>query len=170
VFQGRIISVSVESAPLPDGRRCDIEVVRHPGGAAAVALDAEGRVCLIRQFRPAFQEWLWELPAGKLDPGETPLSTAQRELEEEAGVVARTWQDLGSMVSSPGVFTEVVHLFLARDLDYVASNTEEHEMIEVHWWPLAQAVARAVDGELRDAKSVIGVLRAHHLLGAAADG
>ena len=159
-FRGKIISVDLESALLPDGRRCDIEVVRHPGGAAAVALDQDDRVCLIRQYRPAIREWILELPAGKLDPGETPLSTAQRELEEEAGLRATSWTGLGSVISSPGVFTEVVHLYLARDLQHVASNTEEHELIEVSWLPFDQALHMAQSDELRDAKTVIGLMRA----------
>lgn len=156
--------MSVESAQLPDGRRCEIEVVRHPGGAAVVAIDSAGRVCLIRQYRPAMQDWVWEIPAGKLDPGESPLSTAQRELEEEAGLVARHWRELGSMVSSPGVFTEVVHLFFARELEYVARQTEEHEIIEVHWVTMDEAVARASGGDIRDAKTVIGLYRAQQVL------
>jgi 8-oxo-dGTP pyrophosphatase MutT (NUDIX family) len=164
VFQGKIVTVSVESAQLPDGRHCEIEVVRHPGGAAVVALDSSERVCLIRQYRPAMQQWMWEIPAGKLDPGESPFSTAQRELEEEAGLVASRWRELGSMVSSPGVFTEVVHLFFARDLEHVARQTEEHEVIEVHWLSLHEAVARATEGEIRDAKTVIGLFRAQMLV------
>ncbi len=163
MFQGKIVTVSVESARLPDGRSCEIEVVRHPGGAAVVAIDSAERVCLIRQYRPAMQAWMWEIPAGKLDPGESPLSTAQRELEEEAGLVARGWSELGSMVSSPGVFTEVVHLFLARDLEHVARQTEEHEIIEVHWVTLDEAIERATRGDIRDAKTVIGLYRAQLL-------
>ena len=160
MFQGKIVTVSVESAQLPDGRSCEIEVVRHPGGAAVVAIDSTERVCLIRQYRPAMRDWMWEIPAGKLDPGESPLSTAQRELEEEAGLVARRWGELGSIVSSPGVFTEVVHLFFARELEHVARQTEEHEIIEVHWLSLDEAVARANGGDIRDAKTVIGLYRA----------
>jgi ADP-ribose pyrophosphatase len=164
VFRGKIISVDLESAQLPDGRTCDIEVVRHPGGAAAVALDENGQVCLIRQYRPAIREWILELPAGKLDPGETPLSTAQRELEEEAGLRAAIWTGLGSVISSPGVFTEVVHLYMARDLQHVPGNAEEHEIIEIMWLPFAQAVLMAQRDEIRDAKTVIGLMRAQVLL------
>lgn len=160
VFQGTIITVSVESVALPDGRQCETEIVRHPGGSAVVALDSSRRVCLLRQYRPAMQDWMWEIPAGKLDAGETPLSTAQRELEEEAGLVALQWSEMGTMVSSPGVFTEVVHLFFAWDLEYVARQHEEHEIIEVHWLSLDEAIARATSGDIRDAKTVIALFRA----------
>src|SRR5580700_4460862 len=93
-----------------------LEVVHHPGGAATVALDGEERICLLRQYRYVAGGWLWELPAGKLEPDEPPLATAQRELAEEAGVRARHWRSLGTVLSSPGVFTERLHLFLARGI------------------------------------------------------
>jgi ADP-ribose pyrophosphatase len=110
---------------------------------------------------------LWELPAGKIDQGEPPLETARRELIEEAGVKANTWRALGEFVSSPGVFNEVVHLFLATDLEFVPSATEAAEVLEVHWWPLELACDRAVNGELRDGKTALGILRAAASLGKA---
>jgi ADP-ribose pyrophosphatase len=107
-----------------------------------------------------FSDWIWELPAGKLDPGEGSFATAQRELAEEAGVKAVKWTPLGGVLSSPGVFGETVHLYLARELTAVPTDTEEHELIEVHWVPLAEAIARASDGDINDAKTVIGLFRA----------
>lgn len=160
VFEGRIVSLAQEMAKLPNGKRMVIDVVRHPGGAAAVAIDKRNRVCLLRQYRPVFDEWMWELPAGKLDHGEPPLTTAQRELIEEAGVTAANWIPLGGVVSSPGVFTEVVHLFLAQGLSHVASANEEHELIEVHWVPLVKAIERAAAGDINDGKTVAGLFRA----------
>jgi 8-oxo-dGTP pyrophosphatase MutT (NUDIX family) len=160
VFQGRIVSVVLETVTLPNGKRAPIEVVQHPGGAAAVALDVRNRVCLLRQYRPVFNDWLWELPAGKLDAGEAPLATAQRELVEEAGVQAARWTPLGAIFSSPGVFGEIVHLYLAQDLMIVPTATEEHELIEVHWVALPEALARAAAGDINDGKTVAGLFRA----------
>ncbi|MHB8258481.1 MAG: NUDIX domain-containing protein [Acidiferrobacterales bacterium] len=160
IYEGRIITVSREVVQLPNGRTGEFEVVRHPGGAAAVALDRDERVCLLRQYRHVVADWVWELPAGKLDGAEAPLAAAQRELGEEAGVSARSWRSLGRMLSSPGVFSETIHLFLARDLDSRPSAPEEHELIEVHWFPLTEAVARSLSGDIQDAKTVIGLLRA----------
>lgn len=159
VFRGRVITVNVEHIRLPDGQTARYEIVHHPGGAAAVALDESGRVCLLRQFRPAGGGWVWELPAGRLEPGEPPERTARRELVEEAGREAAQWESLGSILSSPGVFAETIHLYLARALTVVPSALEQHELIEVHWIPLAEAVRQALSGELRDGKTVIGLLR-----------
>src|SRR5262245_1864580 len=132
-FQGRVISVTTDEVVLPNGHRALLEVVHHPGGAAAVALDAEQRVCLLRQYRYVADGWLWELPAGKLEPGEPPLATAQRELTEEAGVSARHWHTLGTCLSSPGVFSERLHLFLASGLTATQPAQEHAEVTEVHW-------------------------------------
>lgn len=167
IYTGRVIRLNIESVELPNGRVADLEIVHHPGGAAIVALDEAERVCLIRQYRHAGGGWIWELPAGKLEPGEPPLFTAQRELIEEAGRRGKEWLPLGTLLSSPGVFTEVIHLFLARDLEAAALAHEESELIEVHWLPLADACRQALVGEINDAKTVVGLLRAAHLLEAA---
>jgi len=164
VFEGRIVRLALEQVTLPNGAQVEFEIVHHPGGAGVVTIDADDRVCLLRQYRPAMRDWLWEIPAGKLDPGESPLVTATRELQEEAGVRAQDWQSLGKVVSSPGVFTEVVHLFLARTLAQVEASAEAHEAFEVHWLPFAEAVSHARDGRYEDGKTVIGLLRAaYHL-------
>jgi len=160
VFTGRVIQVNVERVTLPNGSTAELEIIHHPGGAAVVAADAEGRVCLLRQYRHAAGGWVWELPAGKIDNREPPFATAQRELQEEAGMQAARWQSLGDYLSSPGVFTEVVHLFLATDLQPTELRPEEHEVFEVHWMPYAKALEMAQSGELRDGKSVVGIFRA----------
>ena len=159
-FRGRVISVEVSQEPLPNGRSAHYEIVRHPGGAAVVALDDRDQICLLRQYRPAGGGWVWELPAGRLEPGEPPQSTAVRELLEEAGCEAARWDSLGSILSSPGVFDETIFLYLARDLTPRQTRHEPHEVIEVHWVALTDALRRATNGELRDAKTVIGLLRA----------
>lgn len=165
IFHGRIIEVEVEIVRLPNGSDLELEIVRHPGGAAVVALDGEARVCLLRQYRPVIDDWLWELPAGKIDDQEPPFTTAQRELAEEAGLAAARWEGLGSMVSSPGVFTERVHLYLARELSEVPDTPHPSEIFEVHWVPLYDVLARARNGTITDAKTVIGVCRAAAILG-----
>jgi ADP-ribose pyrophosphatase len=162
-FRGRIITVTTDEVILPNGYRAELEVVHHPGGAAAVAIDTEQRVCLLRQYRYVAGGWLWELPAGKLEPDEPPLVTAQRELVEEAGVSARHWESLGSYLSSPGIFTEVLHLFLATGIEPAKAAHEHAEVIETHWVPFAEACEWAVSGKIRDGKTAIGLIRARHV-------
>lgn len=164
VFRGRVLTLNLEQVRLPNGRVAELEIAHHPGGAAVVAIDADGRVCLLRQFRHAAGGWLTELPAGKLDGGEPPLECARRELAEEAGVSARRWDKLGEFFSSPGVLTEVIHLFLARDLEPADASPEDHEVLEAGWVPLAEAMDLAASGRLQDAKSVIGLLWARERL------
>lgn len=164
IFKGRIIQLDIETVTFPNGSTIDLEIVRHPGGAAVVALDDQDRICLLHQYRPVAGGWLWELPAGKIDHQEPPLQTAQRELAEEAGISAETWRPLGSMISSPGVFTEVVHLYLARNLKPVPQNREEHELLEVHWLSFQEALAWAYSGEIVDAKTLIALFRAKDLI------
>ena len=160
IYEGRVIQVSVDTVVLPNGMRVPLEIVRHPGGAAVVAIDAQRRVCLLRQYRHAAGGYVYELPAGKLEPDEPPETTARRELAEEASVSATQWSSLGAYFSSPGVFTEVIHLFLATGLTPAAANPEADEVFQVEWWPLELAAERARNGELADAKTIIGILRA----------
>jgi ADP-ribose pyrophosphatase len=164
VFSGRVIRVNVETVRLPNEHVAELEIIHHPGGAAAVALDRDRRVCLLRQFRHAAGGWIWELPAGKLEPNEPPLTTVQRELTEETGFTASQWLALGPYLSSPGVFTETVHLFLAQQLKPGTAAREAAELIEVHWLDLEKACAQALDGTIADGKTVVGLLRARAAL------
>lgn len=164
IYDGRVVKLNVEQVSLPNGTQATLEIIHHPGGAAVLALDEQQRICMLRQFRHAAGGWIWELPAGKIDNREHPLHTAQRELAEEAGCQATHWHSLGEYLSSPGILTELVHLFLATGLQPVASATEEHEVLEVHWLDRQQVMQMAFDGELRDGKSLAALLRAIPLL------
>lgn len=163
-YQGKIVRVTVEDVVLPDGRTFELERVWHPGGAAAVAIDGDGRICLLRQYRPVTDGWMWEIPAGKRDENEDPLQTIRRELREEAGISAEQWTPLGSYYSSPGIFDEVIHLWLARGLSHGERQPEPHELIEVHWVEPARAMAMVDNGEIDDGKTLIGLCRARELL------
>lgn len=164
VYRGKIVQLDIESITMPNGVPVELEIVRHPGGAAIVALDSDDRVCLLRQYRHAAGGWLWELPAGKLEPDEAPAITATRELIEEAGLQASCWETLGKFIATPGFCDEVIHLFLARDLTEVAAQPEAHELFEVHWIPFATALDQVYDGTIVDAKTMLGLtLAAQHL-------
>src|ERR687884_1080832 len=139
VWSGRLFSVHVDRFRYDDGDEAEREIVRHPGAVGVVAHDGE-RLYLVRQPREAVNDpALLELPAGKLDEdGESPLDTAQRELAEEIGKGARTWQHLTSFYTSPGFTDEECHLFMATDLYDQSAETEENERIEIVEWPLAE--------------------------------
>jgi ADP-ribose pyrophosphatase len=157
VFKGRVLTLNLETVTLPNGRVAELEIAHHPGGAAVVALDDAGRVCLLRQYRHAAGGWVREIPAGKLDDGEPPLQCAQRELAEEAGMRAARWDKLGEYLSSPGVLTEVIHVYLARELDPVGAAPEDHEVLEAEWLPFREALRLAASGTLQDGKSLVGL-------------
>ena len=164
IYQGRVIQLNLESVRLPNQRVAELEIIHHPGGAAIVALNTQQQICLLYQYRHAAGGWLWELPAGKIDNREPHLQTAQRELQEEAGCRATHWQYLGEYISSPGVFTEVVHLYLASGLDQVANQPEEHEVFQVEWRSYEEALAMAFRGEIKDGKTLVGLFLAQQYI------
>jgi ADP-ribose pyrophosphatase len=157
IYRGKVIELSLETTVLPNGRSLSLEIAHHPGGAAIAAVDDRQRLCLLRQYRHAAGGWIWELPAGKREQGEDPLHTAQRELEEEAGLRAGSWHKLGITLTTPGFCDEIIHLYLAQRLTTVTQRIEAHELLECHWIPCDQAQAWIYDGTLTDAKSIIGV-------------
>jgi 8-oxo-dGTP pyrophosphatase MutT (NUDIX family) len=159
IYQGSALTLNVERVTFPDGRQGELEIVRHPGGAAAVAVDVEGRVCMIRHYRYAVDAWLWEVPAGRLEPGEAPATTAARELAEEAGVKAGQWSELGVILPSPGICDEHIHLFFAQQLSATPMARDPLEFIEVHWIPLPEAIRWAQQGEIADAKTLVALFR-----------
>lgn len=163
VYPGRLITLNIETARLPDGREVELEIVRHPGGAVVAAINERDEICLIRQWRHAAGGFIWEVPAGRLDPGEDAETAARRELLEEAGVLAEQWTSLGAMLPSPGFCDERLHLYLARVLTLVPTQHEPDEHIEIHWRPLDQALDMAMGGEIEDAKTLCILLRAERV-------
>lgn len=157
LYQGKALTLKLEEAEFPGGQRAMQEIVHHPGGAAIVALNNEREVCLLRQFRYAAKGWLWELPAGRVEKDEDPLSTAKRELAEEAGVVAGHWQQLTTILPSPGICDERIYIFQAEDLSVVESAHEILEYIEIHWVPVEKAIDWIRQGIILDAKTIAGL-------------
>jgi len=150
-------------AELPTGKTCQLEIIRHPGGAVALVINSHDEVCLLRQYRHATGDWLWELPGGRLEAGESALESAQRELHEEAGIVAKHWSALTEIWSTPGFCTEKLYLFHAHDLQEVSSNKDEDEVIEVHWIALSRAIEMCDNNDITDAKTMIGLYRFHRV-------
>ncbi len=161
--KGIIVDVETDMIRLSNGAITMREVVRHPGGVSVVALDRDGTVALVRQYRYPFRRHLWELPAGKLEPGEEPLPAAKRELSEETGLEAEVWTDLGEVYATPGYCTEILHLYLAEELRQGEAHPDPNEFLDVTRIPLDELLDRIDRGEIRDAKTVVGALRAHRL-------
>ncbi len=159
-----MIQVSTERLRYANGREFDIDFVRHPGAAAVVAVDGAGRVCLVRQYRHGVADFLWEIPAGKLDAGEAPDICAVRELAEETGVRAHHWTSLGLYIPAPGFFTEVIHLYLARDLQIGSPAPDADEELELQWLPLDEALQKLLTGEWNDGKTALALWRAQYHL------
>jgi ADP-ribose pyrophosphatase len=164
IHQGRVIKVSTERLRYANGREFDIDFVQHPGAAAVVAVDGEQRVCLVRQYRHGIQDFLWEIPAGKLDVGEAPEVCAVRELAEETGVRAEQWTSLGQYLPAPGIFTEVIHLYLARDLQLGQAAPDADEELQLQWLPFKDALHKLLQGEFNDGKTALALWRAQHHL------
>ena len=164
IHKGRIIDVSTERLLYTNGREYDLDFVRHPGAAAVVAVDGAGRVCVVRQYRHGITDFLWEIPAGKLDAGEPPQTCAIRELAEETGVTAARWTSLGQYLPAPGIFSEVIHLYLARDLTVGPPTPDADEELDLQWLPLADAMDKVLQGEWNDGKTALGLWRAQYHL------
>ena len=166
IFEGHIIKVTLDEAELPNGKLAGREVVYHPGGVTVLALDEDGSVPLVRQFRYPIQRLLLELPAGKLDrDSEDQLEAAKRELSEETGLEAEEWTYLGHMLVSPGFCDEQVHLYLARNLKRKEQHLDEDEFLNVEVMQFDDLLAQVMDGTIEDAKTVAATLKTKILLG-----
>jgi ADP-ribose pyrophosphatase len=159
------IEVSRERVTLPNGRVAELDIVHHPGAAAVVPFVSADDVLLIRQFRHAAGGTILEVPAGKIDPGDTPETCAARELEEEAGQRAGRLEKLGWIFTTPGFTDEVIHLFAAFELEPVPTRHEDDEVIEVVRLPLEEALELVWRGELTDGKSAMTLVHAARRLG-----
>ncbi len=164
LYKGRVVNLGLESIVLPNDELMALEMVRHPGGAVILAADDDENICLIKQFRHAADGWIWELPAGILEPGEQPQLAAIRELKEETGCEAETWNVLGDMLTSPGFCDEKLYTFLARDISTGEPSPDHDEFIEVHWLPLNKVETMITEGILNDAKSIVAIHQMRLLL------
>lgn len=159
-FEGKILSVHVDRVLLPNGNTSTREVVEHVDGVAVLPLDDANNVLTVTQYRYVFGKTLLEIPAGKLDPGEDPMTGALRELKEETGAVPDVFLPLGRILPSPGCFSETLYLFLARGLHMENQQLDPDEFLNVARVPFSEMVHRCLNGEIEDAKTVTAVLKA----------
>jgi len=154
IHQGNLISVYKERVDFPDGGHTYFDIVKHPGGAVIAAFNSNDEICLLKQWRHAVQQYIWEFPAGCLEINEPPLETAKRELEEETGVIASQWRDLGKVTPSPGFSNEILYFFEAKNLSEGTVKLDAAEQLEAHWLPLDKVKDMARAGKIIDAKSL----------------
>ncbi|MBO5312331.1 MAG: NUDIX hydrolase [Clostridia bacterium] len=164
VFDGVVVKLDVDQVELPDGSRSVREVVRHPGAVCVIPVTDSGEVIMVKQFRYAMGQVLLEVPAGKLEPNEEPLSAALRELEEESGVVASNVEHIGELYTTVAIFDERIQIYLATGLSYKNAHPDQGEFVEVTKIPLSQLVDMVMNGEIKDAKTQIAILKADRIL------
>ena len=157
VYTGKVVTLNVDTVQLPNGVTVDLETIRHPGAAAVVPVKDDGTVVLIRQFRHAAGGFIYEIPAGKLAPGEDPLHCASRELEEEVGYQASSFELLSSIFTAPGFADEVIHVYKAIGLTKGRQQLDRDEVLEVIEMSLSEAISKSEDGTIRDAKTIVGL-------------
>jgi ADP-ribose pyrophosphatase len=157
IRHGRVFDITVENVTFPNGFCVDLEILRHPGASAIVPLLDGNKVVMLRQYRHAIGDFMYEIPAGTFDGKEDPLVCARRELTEETGYTAETWDRLGAITPVPGYSDERIHLFLARNLTPAAQNLDQDELLEVYPLSLAEVAAMIMTGAIEDAKTIAGI-------------
>jgi ADP-ribose pyrophosphatase len=157
IYKGRVVTLNIETVTLPNGATVDLEIIRHPGAAAVVPMKDDRTVILIYQYRHAAGGYIYEIPAGKLHPGEDPRECADREMEEEIGYKATRLDPLVSFFSAPGFTDEILHVFEATGLTRGTQCLGHDEVLQVIELPLEKAIAQIQDGTIRDAKTIIGL-------------
>ena len=159
IFNGRVIRVTVDKVQLEDGSTSTREIVHHHGGACILPVDADGNITMVRQFRYAFREEIWELPAGKLEAGEDPFEAAKRELSEECGLTANHFVDLGIVYATVGYDSEKIYLWAATGLHKGGQHLDAGEFLDVVRMPFAEALQKVLHGEIKDSKTQIGLMK-----------
>lgn len=158
IYKGKILELTVDSVVLPDGNTSKREIVRHSGGAAVLFI-RDGKIALVRQYRYAYGEEIYEIPAGKLNVGEDPLVAAARELEEETGYRAETLSHLLDIYPSPGYTDEVIHIYCADRAVFVGEKPDDGEFLSNVFMPIAEVKKLIDDGTIKDAKTVCAVCK-----------
>ena len=157
IYKGKVVILNVETVTLPNGAIVDLEVIRHPGAAAIVPMKDDGTVILIRQFRHAAGGFIYEIPVGKLHPGEDPRDCAARELEEGIGYRASSFKLLASIFTAPGFADEVIHIYKGTGLTKGRQKLDHDEVLDVVELPIEKAIAQIQDGTIRDGKTIVGL-------------
>ncbi|MGN0558639.1 MAG: NUDIX domain-containing protein [Acutalibacteraceae bacterium] len=164
IYDGKIMKITVDEVELPNGRTSKREVLSHQGGVAIAALTEDNCLLFVRQFRYPYKEVVLELPAGKLEKGQTPLENGKRELMEETGAVGYSFASLGQLYPSPGYTDEIIHLYFCRVKDVAEAHLDEDEFLNTLKIPLEKAVEMVLNNQIPDAKSQVAILKTAMLI------
>jgi ADP-ribose pyrophosphatase len=157
LWQGKVFDFNVEERVLPNGRKVDMGVIRHPGSAAILPVLEDGSVVLIHQYRPVIGDFIWEIPSGTISPEEDPWECARRELREECGLIGKKFEKIGEILVAPWYSDERVHLFIATGITPCEQNLDEDEIITAHIFPFDRAIEMVEQGKIQDATTILGL-------------
>ncbi len=159
IYQGKILNLRRDKIKLPDSRESVREIIEHSGGVTIIPVTDSGKILLVKQYRKAVEDVLYEIPAGKLESGEEPIKCAERELEEETGYRTGKIKKLYSFYTSPGYSDEIIHLYIARELNFIAQNPDKDEFIVVEEINKEEIMELINNGKIKDSKTIIGLLQ-----------
>lgn len=162
IYKGKIVNLRVDDALLPNGSTAKREIVEHPGGVCVAALTDNEELLFVEQFRYPYFEVVLELPAGKLEYGEDPFEAGKRELKEETGATAESYEDLGKLYPTPGYCGEIIHMYLAKNLNFGSQQLDDDEFLEVKKIPLREAFRMVMNNEIRDSKTQVGIVKTYY--------
>lgn len=158
IYEGKVISVKIDTVELPDKKYCKREIVEHPGAVAVILINENNNLVLIKQYRKAIEDYLLEIPAGKIELKESPYDTALRELKEETGYTASSLTKLLSFYTSPGFANEIIHVFVAKDVTKGEATPDIGEFVEMLEFPMDTILEMIKEGKIKDAKTVTAIL------------
>ena len=160
VYKGRVFNLFCDNVTLTNGRSVNLDIIRNPGAAAIVAVTENNEIILLKQYRYAAKDFIWEIPAGTLDPEEPHIMCAQRELIEESGYYAKEWKKIGEIIPVPGYSDEKIHIFLAAGLELAQQDLDDDEILNVFKINIKEAFKMIYSGEIFDAKTIVGIFLA----------
>ncbi len=160
IFSGKVIELKVDTVSLPNKKTSTREIVKHPGGVGVLAITDDNKIILVKQYRKPYEKVMYEIPAGKLDKGESIEVCGRRELMEETGATAKVFEYLGATYPSPGYTNEIIHIYFAKEVSFGKTNPDEDEFLDVEFFEIDEVKEMIMNNEINDSKTIIGFFMA----------